>query len=701
MSPQAQTSTPTMLEAALQYARSGIPVFPCNPLDKKPLTPNGFYDATTDEAQIQAWWTQWPNAMIAAPTGAKSNMWVLDTDLDPIKKIDGEASLAQLTAQHGELPKTLTSFTPRGGRHRVFTWDKSAVTEIRNSASRIGPGIDVRGEGGYVILAPSRTADGGIYRWDPTTDQAVAAPEWLINLACSKKASAWARAALDRECKAVESAQPGTRNNTLNTAAFNLFQIVGGGGLDEQEVRDRLFEAAQTCGLVADDGAPAVWATINSAAQAGKAQPRTRPQPQPQRTGPRPTIQVIAGQLPRIIHEAENALVTSGLPIFSRAGSLVQPVRRPAAVRQVVARLRSFCPDSFLGPVAESAVFQRYDRKRNAWVEIDPPLQIVRAILVGERHWPFPRVAGIITTPTLRPDGSLLADPGYDPESELYLLPGFQLPDIPEHPTMQDAQAALKTLTDALSEFSFKAEKGEHERRLNRSLALSGLLTAQVRGSLPTAPVHLIVADTSGTGKSYYVDLVAVIATGRLCPVITALKNMEETEKRIGSVLLSGMSIISLDNCTHDLSGELLCQLAERPVIKIRVLGRSEMPDCECHTAVFATGNNIAFKGDMVRRGFMCHLEALEERPELRAFERDTLKQVAADRGRYVAAGLTIIRAYLAAGAPPVCGPFGSGRRWSVDRSSGWESRTRSRAWMPAGPRIPSYRISANCSACG
>jgi len=593
-------------------------------------------------------------------------MWVLDTDLDPIKKIDGEASLAQLTAQHGELPKTLTSFTPRGGRHRVFTWDKSAVTEIRNSASRIGPGIDVRGEGGYVILAPSRTADGGIYRWDPTTDQAVAAPEWLINLACSKKASAWARAALDRECKAVESAQPGTRNNTLNTAAFNLFQIVGGGGLDEQEVRDRLFEAAQTCGLVADDGAPAVWATINSAAQAGKAQPRTRPQPQPQRTGPRPTIQVIAGQLPRIIHEAENALVTSGLPIFSRAGSLVQPVRRPAAVRQVVARLRSFCPDSFLGPVAESAVFQRYDRKRNAWVEIDPPLQIVRAILVGERHWPFPRVAGIITTPTLRPDGSLLADPGYDPESELYLLPGFQLPDIPEHPTMQDAQAALKTLTDALSEFSFKAEKGEHERRLNRSLALSGLLTAQVRGSLPTAPVHLIVADTSGTGKSYYVDLVAVIATGRLCPVITALKNMEETEKRIGSVLLSGMSIISLDNCTHDLSGELLCQLAERPVIKIRVLGRSEMPDCECHTAVFATGNNIAFKGDMVRRGFMCHLEALEERPELRAFERDTLKQVAADRGRYVAAGLTIIRAYLAAGAPPVCGPFGSYPEWST-----------------------------------
>ena len=332
--------------------------------------------------------------------------------------------------------------------------------------------------------------------------------------------------------------------------------------------------------------------------------------------------------------------------------------------KTVVARLRSFCPDSFLGPVAESAEFQRYNRKRSAWVEIDPPPQLVRMILVGERHWPFPRVAGIITTPTFRPDGSLLADPGYDPESELYLLPGFQLPEIPEHPTEQDARTALKTLTDVLSEFSFKAETGEHVR-LNRSIALSGLLTA-VRGSLPTAPVHLIVADTSGTGKSYYVDIVATIATGRLCPVITALKNMEETEKRIGSVLLSGMPIVSLDNCTHDLSGELLCQLAERPVIKIRVLGRSEMPDCEVHTALYATGNNIGFKGDMVRRGFMCHLEALEERPELRAFQRDTLRQVAADRGRYVAAGLTIIRAYLTAGAPPVCGPFGSYPEWST-----------------------------------
>src|SRR5262249_29297636 len=157
----------------------------------------------------------------------------------------------------------------------------------------------------------------------------------------------------------------------------------------------------------------------------------------------------------------------------------------------------------------------------------------------------------------------------------------------------------------------------------------------------------------------------AVIVNGRLCPVITASKSVEETEKRLGSILLSGIPIVSLDNCTHDLGGELLCQLTERPIVKIRILGRSEMPDCECHTAVFATGNNITFKGDMIRRGLVCNLEALDERPELRVFKRDALDVATANRGAYVMAVLTIVRAYFAAGAPGVCRMFGGRAAWT------------------------------------
>jgi hypothetical protein len=640
MSAQPQPNQPTELEAALEYAQLGIVVFPCNPLDKKPLTGRGFKDATRDEAQIRAWWQKWPNAMIGAPTGPATGMWVVDLDLDPARKINGKATFDQLITQRGPIPETLTTITPRGGQHLIFSWD--ANVEIRNSAGKIGPGIDVRGNGGYVCLPPSRSAAGGEYRWVSNgIAQAAPAPDWLVTLAKATKAKAWAKAALERECKAVASAQPGTRNSTLNTAAFNLFQIIAGGGLDEQEVRDRLFEAAEVCGLVADDGAATVLATIDSGAQAGRAQPRTRPQPPPQ--GVRPTIQVMDGQLLRILGETEDALLASGLPIFSRAGMLVEPVAENMSAadgrKTVVARLRPLSPESFLGPAAESAAFQKYDRKRNAWVDTDPPLRHMRVILASERRWRFPHVTGVISIPTLRPDGSLLADPGHDPETELYLLPGFQLPPIPEHPTKDQALSALKLLIDLHSEFSFQQINGEHEKRLNRSVALSGLLTALVRGSLPTAPMLLVRAHMAGTGKSYLVDTAAVIATGRLCPVITALKSVEETEKRLGSVVLSGIAMISLDNCTHDLGGELLCQIAERPVVKIRILGRSEMPDCEVHTAVYATGNNITFSGDMVRRGLVCNLETLDERPELRKFSRDTLRQAATNQPRRLRRG--------------------------------------------------------------
>jgi hypothetical protein len=605
--------------------------------------------------------------MIGAPTGPRSGMWVVDLDLDPVRKIDGRATFQQLLAQHGPIADTLKTITPRGGEHLVFSWDPSV--DIRNSTSKIGPGIDVRGDGGYICLPPSKSSAGGEYRWvQNNAAQAIPAPLWLITLAKATKAKAWAKAALERECKAVAAAQPNTRNNTLNIAAFNLFQIVAGRGLDEQEVRDRLYEAAETCGLVADDGAQQVWATINSGAAAGRQQPRYRPQPPPQ--GARPTIQLMDGQLLRILSETEDALLASGLPIFSRAGMLVEPVAENMSAadgcKTVVARLRPLSPESFLGPAAESAAFEKYDRKRNKWVDTDPPLRHVRVILASERRWRFPHVTGVITTPTLRPDGSLLADPGHDPETELYLMPGFQLPPIPEHPTREQALAALKLLIDLFSEFSFKRIGGEHQKLLNRSVALSGLLTALVRGSLPTAPMHLIHAHMSGTGKSHLVDVIAVVATGRICPVITALKNAEETEKRLGSIILGGIAMVSLDNCTHDLGGELLCQIAERPVVKIRILGSSEMPDCEVHTAMYATGNNITFQGDMVRRGLVSNLEVLDERPELRKFKRNAVRQAAGNRATYVAAALTVIRAYLAAGLPEVCGPFGSYPEWSM-----------------------------------
>ena len=373
------------------------------------------------------------------------------------------------------------------------------------------------------------------------------------------------------------------------------------------------------------------------------------------------TIHIVASQLPRMLVETEEALRASGMPIFKRAGALVHPTVETILAadghKTMIAQLRAFTADALIIWVSDAALFRRF--KRNQWVDTDPPRQVINSLLAHADRWTIPRVSGIITTPTLRSDGSLLADPGYDRHSELYLLPEFGPVTISQRPTRNEAIAALGLLTDLFSEFSFVGP-------LDRAVALSGLLTALVRGSLATAPMYLIRAHTPGTGKSYLVDVIATVATGRPCPVITAGKSEEETEKRLGTILLGGSPIVSLDNCNHDLEGQLLCRLTERPLVKIRILGRSEMPECECRTTVFATGNNISLRGDMIRRGLLCNLDAPIERPELRTFQHEPLRQVMNDRRTYVAAGLTIIRAYLTANTPAVCKSIGSYSDWST-----------------------------------
>jgi putative DNA primase/helicase len=376
-----------------------------------------------------------------------------------------------------------------------------------------------------------------------------------------------------------------------------------------------------------------------------------------------PTIRLAAGQLPRNVREAEQAVLASGAQVFSRAGNLVRPVSETVDAagggKTKVTYLKSFTPDSFVVTLAESAIFQRYDGRRRAWVDIDPPLSLVRAVLSNDGKWAFPKVAGVIMTPTLRPDGSLLDTPGYDSSTELYLSGGLQLPPISPRPTRDEALDALATLKDLFTEFPFKTA-------LDCLVAVAALLSALLRGSMPRAPTVLVTANESSTGKSFLVNTIAAVATGRRCPASLPGRTREETEKVIGAIVLSGAQIMLLDNLTQDISDETLCIASEQAVVRVRILGRSEAPDCECRMAMFATGNNVGFQSDMVRRGLVCELETDVERPERRAFKHNPLKRIGASRGKYVAAALTIVLAHIAAGAPQTLTPLASYEEWSA-----------------------------------
>jgi putative DNA primase/helicase len=170
-------------------------------------------------------------------------------------------------------------------------------------------------------------------------------------------------------------------------------------------------------------------------------------------------------------------------------------------------------------------------------------------------------------------------------------VPAVTCPDIPERTTRDEAIAALNLLLTLLREFPFVGE-------LYRSVALSGILTALMRPSMPVAPLHLVRAHTAGTGKSYLVDLISVIATGQWCPVIGWHEDESENEKRIGAQIMTGVAIMSLDNCDYDIGGAALYKATERPLVRYRILGKSEAPEFECRTAMFATGNNTAIRDD-------------------------------------------------------------------------------------------------------
>jgi len=177
--------------------------------------------------------------------------------------------------------------------------------------------------------------------------------------------------------------------------------------------------------------------------------------------------------------------------------------------------------------------------------------------------------------------------------------------------------------------------------------------------------LHLFRASTAGSGKSFLVDLASAIAVGRPAPVMSAGRDEKEFESRLVGLLLAGYPMVSVDNVNGELGGDLLCQAVERPLVRLRPLGRSDIIEIETRATVFATGNNARVAGDMTRRTVVADLDAGMERPELRQFSGDPVDTVMADRGRYVSACLIITRAYIAAGCPAMLPPIASFADWS------------------------------------
>jgi putative DNA primase/helicase len=388
---------------------------------------------------------------------------------------------------------------------------------------------------------------------------------------------------------------------------------------------------------------------------------RDKPPPKPD---PRPVISLRAGEMRDHAIAAEAHIAAAHGAMFQRGIELVRPaawdVPASGGRTTLATGLLRLSPYAMLDLLAEHIVFLRFDGRSQSETPADPPYDLAQLILARAGQWRVPHIAGVVTIPTLRPDGSLLTAPGYDPATRLYHAsdPRLTLPPIPQRPTIDDARYAVTLLCSLLDEFPFEGD-------VDKAVALSGLITPVVRGALVVAPLHAVRATTAGTGKSYLVDIASAITTGRPCPATSLAPRIEETESRICGLLLGGFPMVSIDNVNGDLGGDLLCQAVERPIVRVRRLGASDMFDIESRATWFATGNGMAIKGDMTRRTIRCSLDAGLERPELREFGHRPVADVMADRGRFIAACLIIVRSYLEAGSPDVLPPLQSFEDWS------------------------------------
>jgi putative DNA primase/helicase len=377
----------------------------------------------------------------------------------------------------------------------------------------------------------------------------------------------------------------------------------------------------------------------------------------------RPVVQVKGGELSFLATAGEKVLIGAGVPLYQRGGTLVRPIIETVDAthgrRTKVAQLKVLDNVYMRDLLGRFAIWKRWDARSQKLLSVNPPMGVAATILARTGDWTFSLITGVISTPTMRPDGSLLTEQGFDVATGLLLVEPPPMPSIPDKPTREDALAALKLLEGLLTGFPFVDD-------VARACALSAIITPVVRGAFPVTPMHASRAPTAGTGKSFLFDTVSAIAIGQPMPVMSTGANTEEMEKRLGAAMLAGQPLISIDNISGELGGDALCQIIERPVVEIRILGRSERVRIEARgTSLFATGNNFVVVGDLCRRVITTNLDAAMERPELRQFKFDPVEMVLADRGKYIAAVLTICRAYFVAGRPDKAPRLASFEGWS------------------------------------
>lgn len=387
----------------------------------------------------------------------------------------------------------------------------------------------------------------------------------------------------------------------------------------------------------------------------------------------RPSIQI--NHEPDAILAITDAIQARAVPeTFVRAGLLVQIVEVSGGGLDTTTpqhAITPISPDSLRRLLAQHAdVYRTKATSSGGTVSIpsSPGVATCKAVLTAT-SWPgLPPLLSLIGAPALRPDGTILQAPGYDPATGLYYAPqGATIPTVPDVPDVVDIRAARNFLVNwVLADFPW-ASPGDRANFI--ALLISPILRPYIGGLIPLGAIS---AADRGSGKTLLADIIGTLYGATVRPWVP---NDDELRKAITATLMKSSAVTVFDNVgEYDaVDAPSLAKLLTSPSWDDRILGRSEEARLINDRLWLVTGNNIKFGGDIAQRTVLVHLDPDCPRPDLRTGflipDLDEWLEDPDNRAKLLHALLVLARAWIVAGAPKANHAMRSFRRWA--RSTG------------------------------
>ena len=356
----------------------------------------------------------------------------------------------------------------------------------------------------------------------------------------------------------------------------------------------------------------------------------------------KPIIRIVSGDLDRVVDAAEKELAGRGR--HYQAGGLIVSVTTDPTTGDP-----SVVPTSLPAltrELAASASWERFDARAKEWNRCDPPSRHAAILFDSQCFRHLPPLAGVARQPYFREsDGELITQPGYDVVAQRFGVFDPKLFSLAD-PTPEAAREALTLLEGLLAEFHFVSDT-------DRAAALAAIFTAVARPSLPHAPAFHVRAPVFGSGKTYLCELIGAFAGPSFSNKVSYPTTTEEATKVILALLLTSPAVIEFDDMDSDwLPHGVLKRALTAEHVTDRILGVSKTATVSTRSLFLGSGNNVGPIRDMLRRVLTIHLDPRVATPATLSYKGLPVDKVRQNRGDYVGAVLTIIRAWRAAGLP-------------------------------------------------